>query len=240
MSVKAGIAAERDDLSETVSYAAVKKRIQSFCEWNCFDLIETLAARLAEVILLEFPRVREIDLTVKKPDAPMSGVFDYVAVNITAAWHKVYLALGSSEDDKNAYLDFAVNELKNDRLIANVRESARINTEPYGGVAKGSFLNSAVECYTLYTPERLLQRIHVIEDGGGRVRKERWGDRTLDIDIIFYDDLVTQEDDLCIPHADMANREFVLKPLFELCPNKVHPLLNARVRDLLAALYVKN
>ncbi len=236
MSVDINEAAERDDLTATVSYAAVKKRIQSFCEGNCFDLIETLAARLAEVILLEFPKVRAIDLTVKKPDAPMSGVFDYVAVNVTAAWHKVYLALGSSEGDRSANLDFAISELKADRLIASIRESARMETEPYGGVAKGSFLNSAVECYTLYSPQKLLEKIHAIEQDGGRVRKERWGDRTLDIDIIFFDDTVIEDEDLCIPHPDMANRDFVLKPLLELCPNKVHPLLNTRVRDMLAVL----
>lgn len=229
-------AAEKDDIDETVSYAAVKKRIQSFCEGNCFDLIETLAARLAERILKEFPLARAIELTVKKPDAPMSGKFDYVGVRVKRAWHKVYLGLGSSEGDRNAYLNFAVNGLKADDNFANIIESSRITTEPYGGVAQGSFLNSVIACDTLYSPKRLLDVIHNIENAGGRVRKERWGDRTLDIDILFYDDCVIEDNELCVPHPDMENREFVLAPLAELCPNKTHPLLNKRVKELLALL----
>lgn len=229
-------AAESDDLNKTVSYAAVKKHIQAFCEGNCFDLIETLAARLADGILKAFPLVRDIELTVKKPDAPMSGKFDYVAVSVKRAWHRVYLALGSNEGDRNAYLDFALNALKNDDNFSNIKESKRLKTEPYGGVATDSFLNSAVECDTLYSPERLLEVIQAIELSGGRVRKERWGNRTLDIDILFYDDCVIEQNDLCVPHLDMENRNFVLIPLAELCPNKVHPLLKKRVQGMLCEL----
>lgn len=229
-------AAANDDLSKTVSYAAVKKAVKAFCEDNCFDLIETLCARLAELLLKQFELARAVEVTVKKPDAPMSGKFDYAGVSAMRKRHRAYLALGSSEGDRNAYLDFAVAALKADGNIAHVRESQRIATAPYGGVAKGMFLNSAVECDTLYTARQLLNKIHSIEAEGGRVRKERWGDRTLDIDIIFFDDEVCEDDDLCIPHIDMANRAFVLKPLCELCPNKVHPLLKRRVRELSDAL----
>lgn len=229
-------AAADDDLNATVNYAAVKKHIQKFCEGNCFDLIETLASRLAEDILKAFPLAREIELTVKKPDAPMSGRFDYVAVSVSKAWHKAYLALGSSEGDRNGYLDFAVRELDKDSNFANIKESRRIETQPYGGVAKEMFLNSAVECDTLYSPRQLLEAVQKIEQSGRRVREKHWGDRTLDIDILFFDSCVIDEKDLCIPHPDMENRTFVLSPLAELCPNKVHPLLRVRVRDLLFSL----
>ena len=232
-------AAQSDDLNMTVSYAAVKKHIQAFCEGNCFDLIETLAARLADGILKTFPLVREIELTVKKPDAPMSGKFDYVAVSVKRAWHRVYLALGSNEGDRNGYLDFALRALESDDNFANIKESSRLKTEPYGGVATGSFLNSAVECDTLYSPRQLLEAIQKIELDGGRVRKERWGNRTLDIDILFYDNCVIEQNDLCIPHCDMENRDFVLIPLVELCPNKVHPLLKKRVQCLLLEIQSK-
>jgi len=227
-------AAFRDDVDYTVSYAAVKKYIQAFCEGNCFDLIETLAARLAENILIEFPRANAIELTVKKPDAPMSGKFDYVAVRVKRKRTRVYLALGSSEGDRNGYLDLAIDSLKGDKHFTNVKESGRLLTQPYGGVAKGEFLNSVVECDTVYAPAKLLEALQSIEKEGGRVRKERWGDRTLDIDIIFFVDEVVGSADLCVPHPDMQNRLFVLEPLAELCPNKLHPLLKKRVRDLLA------
>ena len=232
-------AAERDDLNETVSYAAVKKEIKAFCEDNCFDLIETLCARLAERILKKFPLARRVELTVKKPDAPMSGKFEYAGVRAVREWHRVYLALGSSEGDKNGYLDFAINSLNADDNFAGVRESTRITTNPYGGVAKGQFVNSAVECDTLYSPTKLLAVLNGIEQKGGRVRNERWGDRTLDIDILFYDDSIISLPDLCVPHPDMQNRNFVLAPLCELNPNIVHPLLKKRVGELLCCLNTK-
>lgn len=230
------IAAANDDLNCTISYAAVKKVVEKFVKGNCFDLIETIAVRLAELILKSFPIAENALVTVKKPDAPMSGKFDHAAVKAYRAWHKVYLSLGSNEGDREGYLDFAVNELRGDDNFKDVRESTRIKTAPYGGAATGEFLNSAVECRTLLSPRSLLNRINEIESAAGRVRKKRWGDRTLDVDVLFYDDDVVDENDLCIPHIDMINRDFVLIPLAELAPYKVHPLLKKRVCELLAAL----
>ena len=229
-------AAETDDLEKTISYAAVKKLVKAFCEGNCFDLIETLCSRLAISILKEFEMASAVEVLVKKPDAPMSGKFEYAGVRTKRKRTKVYLALGSSEGDRNAYLDFAINALKSDGGFFKIKESSRIETKPYGGVAKGIFINSAVECETIYTARELLCKIGEIEKAGGRIRKEHWGDRTLDIDILFFGDEVIEDDDLCVPHPDMTNRDFVLAPLFELCPNKVHPLLKKRVRDLYADL----
>lgn len=224
-------AAKNDDLTKTISYSDVKKTLKSFCENNCFDLIETLATRSAELLLKKYP-CQKVVLTLKKPDAPMSGVFDYAAVQVEKEWHEVYLALGSNLGDKNAYLDFAISRLKADDNIKDVKESSRYSTAPYGGVAAGEFVNSAVKISTLYSPFELLSVISQIETDGERVRSERWGNRTLDIDVIFYDDCVISANDLCVPHIDMQNRAFVLEPLCELCPNKLHPILKKRVCEL--------
>lgn len=223
---------QNDDLTQTVSYSAVKKILKSFCENNCFDLIETLAVRGACLLLKTYPLLKKVELTVKKPDAPMSGVFKYVATSVERGWHEAYLALGSNMGDCRAHLDFAINALAGDDNFKDVKESERICSAPYGGVAQGDFLNSVVKVKTLYSPKELLKRIAQIESDDGRVRKERWGDRTLDIDILFYDDLICEDDELCIPHPDMQNRDFVLRPLLQLCPNKVHPLYNKRIRDM--------
>lgn len=228
-------AAKFDNLTKTISYSDVKKALKSFCENNCFDLIETLATRSAELLLKKYP-AKKVILTVKKPDAPMSGVFDYVAVEVEKEWHEVYLALGSNMGDKNAYLDFAIARLLADDNIKEVKESSRYSTLPYGGVATNDFVNSAVRIQTLYSPEELLRVVSQIENGGERVRNERWGNRTLDVDIIFYDDCVVESNDLCVPHIDMQHRDFVLKPLAELCPYKLHPILKKRVCELLAAV----
>ncbi len=224
-------AAKNDDLNKTTSYATVCKRIKSFFCDNCFDLIETLAVGSARLLLKEFP-LSSATVTVKKPDAPMKGKFDFVAVKTTLKWTKCYLSLGSNEGDRNACLDLAISELEKDENIKEIRESKRIVTAPYGGVAVGEFLNSAVEINTLYSAHELLEKLHEIEALGGRVRKERWGNRTLDVDILFYGDEVIEDDDLCVPHADMLNRLFVFEPLNELCPNKLHPVFKMRVCDI--------
>lgn len=228
--------AQSDDLTKTVSYSDVKKTLKSFCENNCFDLIETLAVRSANLLLKKFPLASKVELLVKKPDAPMSGVFDYAGVCVEREWKKVYLALGSSLGDKNAYLDFAIGRLRADDNFRNVKESERIVTLPYGNVAKNEFVNSVAECETLYSPRQLLDCISQIEKDGDRVRLEKWGDRTLDIDVLFFGDDVIELDDLCVPHPDMQNRLFVLQPLCGLCPNKVHPLTKKRVREMLSEL----
>ena len=224
-------AAKSDDLTKTISYSDVKKTLTTFCVNNCFDLIETLATRACDEILKKYP-ARKVILSVKKPDAPMSGTFDYVAVEVEKEWHEVYLALGSNMGDKNAYLDFAIQRLASDDNIKEVKESARRITKPYGGVATEEFVNSAVRIKTLYTPKELLSVISQIERDGARVRTEHWGNRTIDIDVIFYDDCVIDDSDLCVPHIAMQNRDFVLDPLAELCPYKFHPVLRKRVCEL--------
>lgn len=233
------LSASSDNLANTVSYSAVKKVVKAVAEENSFDLIETLAYTVAKRILLAFPLADGVSVKVKKPDAPMSGNFDFVGVELFLKWHEAYLALGSNEGDRNAYLDLAIKMLNEDDNFKEVVESKRIETEAYGGVATGEFVNSCVTLKTLYSPHELLAKIGEIEKAGDRVRTVHWGDRTLDVDIIFYEDEVIGDDALVVPHPDMQNREFVLKPLLELCPNKVHPLLKKRVNELYFELTTK-
>ena len=226
------LASKSDDLDKTASYSAVCKVIKSFVGENSFDLIETIAVRLAKKIILTFPVLAGAKVTVKKPDAPMKGVFDYVGVSTEIAWHRVYLGLGSNLGDRHGYLDLAINMMKEDDNFKDIRESTRVESEPYGGVADMVFVNSAVEARTLYTPRQLLDVVHSIEQAGDRVRGVRWGNRTLDVDILFYDNVVMDETDLAIPHPDTHNRDFVLNPLRELNENLMHPFLRRRVKDL--------
>ena len=224
--------AKNDDINQTASYSAVCKLIKSFVGENSFDLIETIAVGLSRKILLAFPMIKSIKVTVKKPDAPMKGSFDYVGVSTEKSWHKVYLALGSNLGDKEGYLDLAIECINADDNFRNARESSRIETAPYGGVADEMFVNSVVEVETLYSPYELLDVIHVIEEKGERVRRERWGNRTLDVDILFYDDIIIGDERLAIPHPDLTNRDFVLLPMRELNENHVHPLYKKRIKDL--------
>ena len=116
--------------------------------------------------------------------------------------------------------------------------SELLETLPYGVVEQDNFVNGIFEIRTLLAPEELLQELHRIEQMEGRERKLHWGPRTLDLDIIFYDDLVYDSEDLMIPHIDMENRYFVLKPLSELAPNFRHPITHKTVAQMLAELPV--
>ena len=109
-------------------------------------------------------------------------------------------------------------------------------TKPYGVTDQDDFLNGCLKLRTLLTPRELLDRLHHIEQEAGRERTLRWGPRTLDLDILFYDDLILGEADLCIPHVDLPNREFVLRPLCEIAPYLHHPVTGKTVWEMLQEL----
>ena len=225
-----------DDLNYTINYAKVSKYIVSFFKNNCFNLIETLADRLASELLINFELIHGIKLEVRKPNAPMNQTFDYVGVSVEKSWIKTYIALGSNLGNKNEYLDNAVDLLMQDKSIRFIKESRRIETKPYGGVADQDFLNSCAEIYTIYTPQELLDVLHNIEAHENRNRDVHWGNRTLDLDIIYYGDYIVDEHNLKIPHVDMQNRIFVLDPLCQLCPKKIHPILGVNTETMLNKL----
>lgn len=111
-----------------------------------------------------------------------------------------------------------------------------IQTAPYGVLDQEDFLNGVLELRTLLTPEELLRELHNIEQAAGRERKQHWGPRTLDLDIIFYDHEIIDTPTLHIPHVDMHRREFVLEPMNQIAPYKRHPVYQKTVQEMLAEL----
>lgn len=225
-------ASGEDKRELTTSYGDVCYFIHNFISENVFKLIETVAERTAEAVLAHFPLLEGITLEIRKPEAPVDLEFESVSVKITRMWHKVCLAVGSNVGDKRQYIEDAVKAMTQDDKFRNIVKSELVETTAYGDMKQDDFLNGALALETLYTPEELLVKIHALEDAANRQRGQHWGPRTLDLDILFYDDLVLYTDTLQIPHMDMQNRDFVLEPLSELVPYRMHPVLGKTVVQL--------
>lgn len=225
-----------DDLELSVNYGTVCHQITDFLTANTYKLIERAAEELARHILINNPLVREIDVEIEKPGAPIGLPLETVSVKIHRGWHDVAIALGSNIGDTKRYLDDAVakvGELPDTKVI---KVATYITTKPYGGVEQDDFLNSAMTIRTLLTPTELLDKLHDIEKEAGRERIIHWGPRTLDLDILLYDDLVMDTKDLTIPHIEMHLRDFVLKPLSEIAPWLRHPVYGKTVTQMLSDL----
>lgn len=117
-----------------------------------------------------------------------------------------------------------------------IRTSSHYETEPWGVKDQPRFINMALEACTFLGPLNLLQLLKDIERSLGREQTIRWGPRTIDLDILFYDDLIFSSEDLIIPHPLLHERMFVLEPLAEISPDRVHPVLKKSVRSLLDTL----
>ncbi len=152
--------------------------------------------------------------------------------------HDVFLSLGSNMGDRLRYIKDAIKALRDTSQIIAI--SPVYETSPYGYVKQSYFLNCAVHIKTNSSPSTLLKDIHEIEKFLGRKREIRWGPRTIDIDIIFYDTLILNTPELMIPHPDMQNRLFVLKPLADIAPQIVHPILKKSIKELLDSLHSKD
>lgn len=226
---KAGLT---DDLNHSIHYGEVSHFIKDFVEGHTFRLLESVVEQLARELLLSYPLLRKVDLEIKKPWAPIGLPLDTVSIQISRSWHTAYIALGSNLGDKKGYLDMAVRMLKEHSDCRVEQVADYLVTAPYGGVEQDDFLNSALKLSTLLTPEELLQELHSIEQAAGRERIIHWGPRTLDLDILLYDDLVMDTEELHIPHIELHKRDFVLIPLAQLAPYLRHPLLHITIEEL--------
>lgn len=145
--------------------------------------------------------------------------------------NRVCIALGGNIGDTESLIKRALEKMK-ERGINPVKVSTFIVTKPYGGVEQDDFLNGACVAETELDPETLLKNLLEIEKELDRVRKVHWGPRTIDLDVIFYEDRIIDTEFLKVPHPDMTNRLFVLEPLNEICPDWVHPVEGITVREL--------
>ena len=225
-----------DDLTMSVHYGEVCRAINDFMKEKNYYLIEAAAEDMAKMLLIRFDKLSGLKLEIKKPWAPIGLHLEEVSVNIERGWHDVYLGLGSNMGDRKANIENALLRMEDDDDIKVCEVSGLMNSKPYGYTDQDDFLNGAAHIKTLYTPSELLRCVNQIEALAGRTRDIKWGPRTLDIDILFYDNMTIDTENLTVPHADMKNRDFVLKPLNEIAPWLRHPVYNMTVREMLNEL----
>lgn len=225
-----------DDLNMSISYALVCEFITKFMKDNTFKLIEAVAENLAAALLCEYKGLHKVDLEIEKPWAPIGLPLKNVSVQIERSWHTAYIAFGSNMGNKEQFINQGIEELKNTLGCEVIKVSDYIYTEPYGDVKQDIFLNGCLELKTLHSPKELLNILNRIEKNAKRERVIHWGPRTLDLDIIFYDNLIFSDEQLTIPHVDMQNRTFVLEPLNQLNPYFRHPIYKLTVDEMLSKI----
>jgi len=147
---------------------------------------------------------------------------------------RAWISIGSNLGDRTANCMLAVSMLSSFARVTAA--SSAYETEPVGPKDQPDFINCAVEIETGLPPEKLLAELQSIEETLGRVRSGRWRERSIDLDIVFYDGLIMNTDALTIPHPRAHLRRFVLEPLAEISPGLVHPVLGATVSELLGML----
>lgn len=148
-----------------------------------------------------------------------------------------YVGLGSNLGDRAALLGEALRRLGGCEGVEVVAVSPLVDTAPEGGPpGQPRFLNAVAHLRVRLSPDALLERLLAIEQALGRVRAERWGPRTLDLDLLLYDDVVTRGERLTLPHPRLHERRFVLEPLAAIAPGVVHPVLRRTAAQLLAEL----
>ena len=147
--------------------------------------------------------------------------------------NRVYIQLGSNLGDREGYLKQSQVMLI-DEIGLIIKKSRIYESSPWGVENQGSFLNQVLLLETDIKPFDLLDIILNIEKEMGRVRIEKWGERIIDIDILFYNDEIIETNNLCIPHPYISKRRFVLSPLDEIAKNYIHPILQKTINKLLS------
>ena len=146
-----------------------------------------------------------------------------------------YISIGSNLGDREENCKQALRLLHANGILIK-KQSRMYETEPWGIKDQPKFINMAVEVETDKKPEELLRVLEEIEKEIGRTETVKWGPRVIDLDILFYDDLILKTPDLEIPHPLLHERGFVLKPLSEIAPDKKHPVTGKTVKEMIENL----
>jgi len=228
-----GGAAASGELASSIDYAEILEAARAVVEGPHVALLEQLAEQIS-ASLLRMPKVAGVEVCVRKLRPPVP--FDVTSAGVRVSRRRpsgtnevvrAFLALGSNVGDRWAYLRRAVEGLPDLFAISAVYE-----TEPVGGPpGQEPYLNLVAELRTSLSPNELLVAARRAEAEAGRVRAERWGPRTLDVDVLLYGDEQVATEELQVPHPRMWERGFVLVPLADLAPELVAGKLTSELRQ---------
>jgi len=166
----------------------------------------------------------------------LMGLLAYMPTHKATPQKQAWIALGGNQGNVSSYFKSARTTIAEHSTCTVLQSSLLYQTPPLGSIAQADYLNAVIAIRTQLKPLDLLDLLQHIEHAHGRVRQEHWGPRTLDLDILAYDKLHLESHILTIPHRQLAMRQFVLKPLSDIAPKWLHPVLKKNTEQLLQSL----
>ena len=149
--------------------------------------------------------------------------------------YRIFVGVGSNLGERERFIDKAIDALKKLPGTKLVWTSSVYESEPWGNSNQGKFLNAVAEIESEFLPANLLKEVKSIEEKIGKRSADRWGPREIDIDILLYDGMVAETEEICVPHRELENRKFVLIPFKEIAPDVVHPVNGMTIEELAAS-----
>lgn len=234
-------ATKSDDISHTIDYDEICNFIEKNFNKKRFNLLETATQFLAEQLILHYKKINGLKIISYKKQAILKSnvKLKHAKIKITISWHTAFIGIGSNLGDRLKNIKKAIEKLKHTKSIKIEKISTIEETKAYGR-KMDDFLNCVIKIKTFATPQKLLEICSLIENDLKRERKIKWGPRTIDLDILFYDNFIVNDDNLTIPHYDIKNRQFVLNSMIEICPNFIHPIYLKTMNELKQELETRN
>ena len=202
------------DLDDSVSYVDIFDVVKEVFYSKKYKILEQLGYDIGKAIIDRFFRIKSVQVLVMKPEVPIPVTCDYFGIQQEIKRETIaYLGLGSNLGDREGYLNSAIHQLDFHKEIEVTKTSKVYETDPFGYEDQGMFLNMVVEVKTSLSPRALLKYCNHIESNLLRQRDVKWGPRTIDVDILTYEDYTSDEEILTLPHPGVTQRAFVLLPL---------------------------